>query len=119
MLPSCWTKGFALFAFAGYVLGWTCFGLAYWLFLKSVLGDAAPSVLASIGLYNIAYQIGYLALFAPGGLGPRELVMGELLKPFVGPVGPTLAVVARLWSVLIDTSSALIALCIRRRDKGE
>jgi len=109
-------KRVALFAFAGYVLGWTCFGLAYWLFLKAVLGDAAPPVLASIGLYNIAYQIGYLALFAPGGLGPRELVMGELLKPFVGPVGPTLAVVARLWSVLVDTSSALVALCIRRRD---
>ena len=108
-------KRVALAAFAGYFLGWTSFGVAYWLFLKSILGDAAPTALASIGLYNIAYQIGYLALFAPGGLGPRELIMGELLKPFVGPLGPTLAVLARLWSVLVDTSSALAALCIRKR----
>ncbi len=107
-------KSVALLVFMGYFCGWIFSGLAYWLLLKSVLGSGAPSAIASIGLYNIAYQIGYLAVFAPGGFGPRELVMGELLKPFVGPIGPAVAVLARLWSVLVDATAATIALCIKK-----
>jgi glycosyltransferase 2 family protein len=105
-------KSVALQAFIGYSAGWILFGLAFWLFLVSVLGDKAPSLVLAIGLYNIAYQIGYLALFAPGGLGPRELIMGALLTPFVGPIAPALAIVARLWSVVIDALAALVALVI-------
>lgn len=107
-------KSVALQAFVGYFLGWILFGLAFWLFLLSVLGDSAPSLVLSVGLYNVAYQIGYLAIFAPSGLGPRELIMGVLLQPLVGPIAPALAVIARLWSVVIDVSAALAALSIRK-----
>jgi len=107
-------KSVALQAFVGYFSGWLLFGLAFWLFLVSVLADRAPSVVVCIGLYNIAYQVGYLAIFAPSGLGPRELVMGLLLQPFVGPIAPALAVVARLWSIVVDISAALMAFGIRR-----
>jgi uncharacterized membrane protein YbhN (UPF0104 family) len=107
-------KNVALLVFVGYFLGWILFGLAFWLFLRSVLGTEAPSALVAVGLYNVAYQIGYLALFAPGGLGPREVVIGLLLQPFVGPVAPALAIVARIWSVVIDTSAALAALSIKK-----
>lgn len=107
-------KSVALQVFVGYFCGWILFGLAYWLMLRSVLGDGAPSAIASIGLYNVAYQIGYLALFAPGGLGPREWIMGELLKPLVGPIGPAVAVLARFWSVLVDSLAAAIALIIKK-----
>jgi uncharacterized membrane protein YbhN (UPF0104 family) len=107
-------KSVALQAFVAYFLGWIVFGLAFWLFLLSVLGDSAPSLVLSVGLYNIAYQIGYLAIFAPSGLGPRELIMGVLLQPLVGPIAPALAVVARLWSIVIDVSAALAALSIRK-----
>jgi hypothetical protein len=107
-------KSVALQAFVGYFVGWIVFGLAFWAFLVSVLGDAAPSVIVAVGLYNVAYQIGYLALFAPGGLGPRELIIGVLLQPFVGPIAPALALVARLWSILIDSSAAIAALSIKK-----
>ncbi len=107
-------KSVALQAFVGYFLGWAVFGLAFWLFLASVLGDNAPSILVAVGLYNVAYQIGYLALFAPGGLGPRELIIGVLLQPFVGPLAPALAVVARIWSIVIDSAAAAVALGIRK-----
>jgi len=107
-------KSVALQAFVGYFIGWIVFGLAFWAFLVSVLGDGAPSVLLAVGLYNVAYQIGYLALFAPGGLGPRELIIGVLLQPFVGPIAPALALVARLWSILIDSSAAVAALGIKK-----
>ncbi|MBU0984549.1 MAG: flippase-like domain-containing protein [candidate division Zixibacteria bacterium] len=107
-------KRVALVIFGGYFVGWVLFGLAFWMFLKAVLGDTAPSATAAVGLYNIAYQIGYLTLFAPGGFGPRELVMGLLLTPFIGPIAAAVAVLARLWSVAIETVAALMALLIRR-----
>jgi len=107
-------KSVALQAFVGYFIGWIVFGLAFWFFLLSVLGDTAPSMIVAVGLYNVAYQIGYLALFAPGGLGPRELIIGVLLEPFVGPIAPALALVARLWSILIDSSAAIAALGIKK-----
>lgn len=108
-------KRVALQIFVGYFCGWILFGLAYWLMLRSILGDNAPSIIASVGLYNVAYQIGYLALFAPGGLGPREWIMGELLKPLIGPIGPAVAILARFWSVLVDSLAAVIALTIKRK----
>lgn len=107
-------KTVALTAFLGYFLGWIVFGVAFWLFLRSILGDTAPSISASVGLYNLAYQIGYLTLFAPGGFGPRELVMGALLTPFIGPLAAVVAVIARLWSIVIEVLAAVLALLIRR-----
>jgi uncharacterized membrane protein YbhN (UPF0104 family) len=112
-------KKVALRSFLSYVVGWIAYGLAYWLFLKSVIGDAALGPVAAVGLYNIAYQIGYLALFAPGGFGPRELVMGELLRPFVGPIGPAVAIIARLWSIVIELTAAGVALCLRKRSNTD
>ena len=112
-------KSVALQAFVGYFLGWIVFGLAFWFFLLSVLDENAPSVIVAVGLYNVAYQIGYLALFAPGGLGPRELIIGVLLQPFVGPVAPALAIVARVWSIVIDSSAAAAALGMRKKTEED
>jgi uncharacterized membrane protein YbhN (UPF0104 family) len=107
-------KSVALLIFLGYSAVWISYGLAFWLLLRSILGDSAPSLPAAIGLFNLAYQVGYLMLFAPGGFGPRELVMAELLSPFIGPLAPAVAILARLWSVLIESIAAVIALSIKR-----
>src|SRR3972149_1789069 len=42
---------------------------------------------SAFGNQGLALGVGYLALFAPGGIGPRELVMGMLLAPYVGTFG--------------------------------
>jgi uncharacterized membrane protein YbhN (UPF0104 family) len=107
-------KRVALLIFLGYFFGWICYGLAYWLFLVAVLGNQGPNPIAAVGLFNGAYQVGYLMLFAPGGFGPRELVMGMLLTPFVGQIGAALAIAARLWAILIETVAAVIALAIKK-----
>lgn len=100
--------------FLGYSFGWICYGLAFWLFLTGIVDTAEVGIIAAVGLYNAAYQIGYLALFAPGGLGPRELVMGFLLTPFFGPVAPAIAVMARLWTIVIDVAAAASAMLVGR-----
>jgi len=107
-------KKVALRLFVGYSLGWLCYGIAFFLFVRSVMPDSNLTAVAAVGIFNAAYQIGYLALFAPGGFGPREVVMGFMLTPFLGPLAVALPVLARLWSVLIEVTAALIALAIRK-----
>lgn len=103
----------ALKLFVGYFFIWVVYGLAFWLFLLAVAGNSQPSAIAAIGVYCAAYQVGYLLLFAPGGFGPRELVLGTLLMPFIGPIAPAVAIMARLWSILVETIAALIAVKIK------
>ena len=40
--------------------------------------------------------------------------MGTMLTPFVGPIGPAIAIAARIWAIIIEAFAALIALCIRK-----
>lgn len=107
-------KPVALGILCGYVVAWTVYGLAFWVFLLSVQTDSRAGLAASIGIFNAAYQIGYLTLFAPGGLGPRELVMGVMLGPLVGPIAPALAVLSRIWTTVIDSVGALVGLMVRK-----
>lgn len=99
--------------FAGYLIGWTLYGLAFWCFSNAMLEQGGLGPIAAVGLYNAAYQIGYLALFAPGGLGPRELAMAALLAPFAGPLASAVAILARLWSIAIELIAAALALTVR------
>jgi uncharacterized membrane protein YbhN (UPF0104 family) len=108
-------KRVALLILVGYCLAWIGYGLAYWLFLQAVMVNPTVGPIASIAIFNAAYQIGYLVLFAPGGFGPRELAMGALLTPFAGAaLAPALAIIARLWAMLVEVTAAAIALMIRK-----
>ena len=106
-------KSLAAAIYGGYFLAWSLYGLSFWIFVKGVTVEAAP-VFPVIGLFVIAYQIGYLALFAPGGIGPREAVMTLLLAPFFGPaVAAALSLASRLWLIVVEAIAALIALKIK------
>ena len=107
-------KKVALAVFLGYSVAWIGYGVAFWLFVRAVVPDTDLGLVAAVGIFNAAYQIGYLALFAPGGFGPRELVLQVLLVPFVGPIAPALAVLARLWAIALEGIAAVAALLIRK-----
>ncbi len=106
-------KGLAVKLYVGYFLAWSLYGFSFWLFLKGIIAQNT-ALFPMMGLFIIAYQVGYLALFAPGGVGPREVVMQLLLTPFFGPaVSAAIAIAARLWLIIAEAISALIALRIR------
>ena len=108
-------KKVALQLFLRYLLGWFLYGSAFYLFVRAVAPDSGLGLIAASGIFAASYQVGYLSLFAPGGLGPRELVMGYMLEPYVGPLAPVVAIGARLWVMIIEVTAAAIALAIRKR----
>ncbi len=104
----------ALTLFSAYVFGWFCYGVAFYFLVMAVVPDCHLGILSAIGLFNAAYQIGYLVLFAPGGFGPRELVMSALLAPFIGKVAVVVALAARVWSLVLESIAAGTALILKK-----
>ena len=66
-----------------------------------------------MGVFIIAYQVGYLAMFSPGGLGVRELVLSTLLMPYLGPLAAGVAVAARIWNILAEIMAFFTAWRIK------
>lgn len=109
--------GRALLLYVGYALSWVAYGLSFWLFLKGILPGLEIGPIVSIGIFVMAYQLGYLALFAPGGVGIRELAMSGLLQPIIGPTAVVAAVAARLWNLAAEIGAALTAGFLVLRDR--
>lgn len=98
------------------VLPWLAYGVAFWLFGRALLGDAAPGLLPAAAVFIGSYVAGIIAVFAPGGLGVREAAMVVLLSPITGPAPALLlAIASRLWLVALEIFTALGVLLWHRR----
>jgi len=84
-----------------YVVNWTLYGLAFLVLARS-LGLTGP-FLPLVAAFPAAYLLGYLMVFAPAGLGPREGFLILFLTPHVGAASAgVLAVVSRLWTTILE-----------------
>ena len=99
--------------FLGYSFYWILHGLAFWVFLISIAPDNAPNAFESIGAFTLAHQIGYLAIFAPGGVGVREIFLAGALTPFYNETAGAIAILARVWAMIAEALAALISLRIK------
>ena len=76
--------------FAANLFAWIAYGAALLFLTRGVLPDVNLSLPQAVGVFTCSYLVGFIALFAPGGLGPRESVFllmlaGEIgLKPAAG-----------------------------------
>lgn len=78
-------------------LGWACFGLHIWLLMP----DGSPMLAA--GAYGLAYVVGFLVIFAPGGLGAREAALVLALAPALNrPQALVVALASRAVLTLAD-----------------
>lgn len=89
-----------------YALSWALQALAFWLLAKG-MGFHLP-VWDAGGAYALAYLLGYLAVFAPAGLGVREGFLIRFLEPSVGVNAWALAVTARLWATAAELLPAAV-----------
>lgn len=103
----------ALKIYGGYIASWIMYGFSFWLFIHSVLDNPVIPVAGAVGMYVFAYQIGYVAIFTPGGIGVREFALWVMLEPFIGKVAIGVAIAARLWNIIVELLSTLIALAIK------
>jgi hypothetical protein len=103
-------------------LSWVVYGLAFWGLARGLLGEGAEGfrLATAVGTFAGGYIVGLLALFAPGGIGVREVVFLGLLTPPLGAGGAVaLAAGSRVLLTLTEISAALVGLLIRHRSKEQ
>lgn len=101
-----------------YAMNWGLYATAFWLLVLGLV-DFIPFLYVAPA-FAAAYVGGYVALFAPAGLGVREGLLVAFLAPVLSPE-PALAVAvaARLWSTAVEVlPAALMAPGVLRRGKA-
>ena len=101
---------------------WVTYGVAFWLLVPGLglTGGGHLSLPTAAGVFALGYILGLLALFAPGGVGVRELVFIGLLTPTLGSGGAVaLSVGSRVLLTLCEAAAPLGALLVTGRTKED
>lgn len=98
-------------ASGAYLAGWALRGLVTWLMARDLLAVGAGTAAVMVGVTGIAWVVGVLVPFAPGGLGVREAVGVALLAPFVpADAGLMLMLLTRLGAMAAEGVAVVIVL---------
>jgi uncharacterized membrane protein YbhN (UPF0104 family) len=92
-----------------YAGGWALLGLAFGSLAASVAPVAVRDLPLLAGGYAFAWEVGFLALITPSGLGVKEAVLyAILLLVLPPPVAAAIVVLSRLWQTLAEVVSAAL-----------
>lgn len=74
---------------------WVLLGAGVWILGRNLIPALGPeAILPVAGAYALSVVSGFVALFAPGGIGVREAVLAGVLAPWTGPVDALFLAVA-------------------------
>lgn len=99
----------------GFVLNWLLFGAGFAALAQAFVAEPlAPGTLLALGLsFVLAWSLGFLAPFAPVGLGVRDAALVALVVQVLPTVGvgfaAVLAVLCRAWILLADGAFFVLA----------
>ena len=62
-------------------LGWLCYGAHAWFLVSVFAGKSGHTFALATGAYALAWAVGFLIIFFPGGIGPREVALIAVLAP--------------------------------------
>lgn len=106
-------------AVAGTSVAWLLYGAAFAIFSRGLFASgsdlSASGVFAYVAVYTTSYLVGYLALFAPGGIGVRESVL-VVAMPALGlasaPQALVIALASRVWLTVLEIAPGLSYLAL-------
>ena len=101
---------------AACLLLWISFGTGFLFFVRSLAPLDLSRGVSLVSNYAASWLIGVITLFAPGGIGVREGVLGLLLSKLLPlPTALLVAVLSRLWLISLELFWAAIAQFLLRR----
>ena len=101
-----------------YFLLWIYFGIAFFLFIKSIHPLQYHQFFKLTSVYSLAWSIGFLSLITPGGLGVRESLLSVLLTLCLPPTTAMLvALLSRFWILSGELFAGSIAFGFYYRQK--
>lgn len=108
-------------ALIGSGLSWVFYGIAFQVFTRAMLGQSSGATPDYIAVYSASYLVGFLVLFAPGGVGFRELAMIPLMQSLglaSAADAALVAVTSRLWLTVLEILPGLLFLALARQGGG-
>ena len=96
---------------AGNIIAWMIYGLAFQLLVLGILGTATGGYPEYLAAYTLSYLFGYLAFFAPAGVGVREFFMMRVLAVAglaSAPQAALVTVVSRIWLTLLEVTPGFL-----------
>lgn len=106
--------------FAWYIITWILFGLSFHFFLRALIAEPSLDIRFAAGVYIAAYNLGYIAIISPGGLGIREGVITALLAPSLGePIAASISLIHRVLVTIAEAVISLLALLTYRFGRGK
>jgi len=92
-----------------WLVGWVVMSGSFALLTASVTGLSVARAPLIAATFAFAWVLSMVSFITPAGIGVREIVLGALLVPQVGPIGGLLAVGSRLFTTAADGLSILVA----------
>ncbi|MDN5696789.1 MAG: flippase-like domain-containing protein [Rubrobacter sp.] len=98
-----------------YLAGWALLGLGFAALAASVAPVRGEDIALLVGGYAFAWEVGFLSLVIPSGVGVREGMLTALTGLALPiPVAVALAALARLWQTLAELAAAALAWAFAR-----
>ena len=89
------------------LVNWAVYAGAFWMMVRGLGVEAG--LLTAASAFAAAYVAGYVAIFAPAGIGVREASLVAFLSPQLGPgTAGAVALVARVWTTAVEVVPASI-----------
>lgn len=93
--------------------GWLMTGFGFYALILAFNQPQTMTIGYATATYALAWTVGFLVIFAPTGLGPREAILTALLTPTYGATAAfSIALLARVWWTLADALHISIALLV-------
>ena len=97
-----------VFGIVANLVAWVGYGLALWLLARGLLPAVGLDPALAIAVFTASYLAGFLALFAPGGIGVREGLFILMLQAPLGIAAATaLAVASRVLLTITELGAAV------------
>ncbi len=95
---------------------WVSYGISYAILLESL---SLTQLFAMSASFNISWAGGYLTVFAPAGLGVREVILALFATALSIEEGPVISVFHRLIWTAVEIILGIISLLIKRVKEHE
>lgn len=103
-----------------YGIAWVIFGIGFYLLIISFYPLQFSSIWDLISAFAISWNIGFITLIAPAGLGIRESILTLLLSLFLPrPIAIIISLLSRIWITIAEVIFALISLKFLPRQISE
>ncbi len=105
-----------VFGIVANTVAWLGYGAALWCLSRGLLSEVRLRPELAVAVFTASYLAGFLALFAPGGIGVRE---GLFILMLQGPLGigaaTALALASRLLLTITELGAAVPFLVLSQR----